>query len=187
MLLLTFTVGADQYAIDVARVVEIVPRIELRKIPHAPAFVAGLLGYRGKVVPVIDLCTLLDVGPCQDCLGTRIILVNDSPDDHSRCSQGREGSRGDTGEARAQPKPELNLLGLVAEHVSDLTDARREHLLPAPVRLPQTPYLGPIVHTDQGIVQLIVVEKIRDASLQSSDFGQNTVSEPKSESLLLTE
>jgi chemotaxis-related protein WspB len=186
VLLLTFTVGADQYAIDVARVVEIVPRIELRKIPHAPAFVAGLLGYRGKVVPVIDLGTLLDVGRCQDCLGTRIILVNDSPDDHGHCGQGREGSHGETREARVQPKPELNLLGLVAEHVSDLTDARSEHLLPAAIRLPQTPYLGSIVHTDRGIVQLIMVEKIRGASLQSSDLGQNTVSEPKSESSLLT-
>ena len=90
MLLLTFTAGANRYAVDVARVVEVVPRVELRKIPHAPAFLAGLLGYRGKVVPVIDLGLLLDVAPCRDCLSTRIILVNDSPDDHNRRNQNRD-------------------------------------------------------------------------------------------------
>ena len=91
MLLLTFTAGANRYAVDVTRVVELVPRVELQLIPHAPAFLAGLLGYRGKVVPVIDLGLLLDVAPCRDCLSTRIILVNDSPGDHNRWNQDREG------------------------------------------------------------------------------------------------
>ena len=97
MLLLTFTAGANRYAVDVTRVVELVPRVELRQIPHAPAFLAGLLGYRGKVVPVIDLGLLLDVGPCRDCLSTRIILVNDSPDDQNRRNQDRDDSREETG------------------------------------------------------------------------------------------
>ena len=66
------------------------------------------------------------------------------------------------GRARSQI---ANLLGLVAEHVSDLTYARPSRSSPAPVRLPQTPYLDAIVQTDQGIVQLIVVEKVREASL----------------------
>ena len=92
MLLLTFTAGTNRYAIDVTRVVEVVPRVELRKIPHAPAFLAGLLGYRGEVVPVIDLGLLLDAAPCRDCLSTRIILVNDSPGDHNRRNQNRDDS-----------------------------------------------------------------------------------------------
>ena len=65
MLLLTFTAGANRYAVDVARVVELVPRVELRSVPHAPPFLAGLLGYRGKVVPVIDLGLLLGALPCR--------------------------------------------------------------------------------------------------------------------------
>src|ERR1700678_1819183 len=84
MLLLTFTVGPNRYAIDVARIVELVPRVDRRSVPHAPAFLAGLLGYRGNVVPVIDLCLLLDAAPCRDCLSTRIILVRDALDDHNQ-------------------------------------------------------------------------------------------------------
>jgi chemotaxis-related protein WspB len=182
MLLLTLTAGANRYAVDVTKVVELIPRVELWLIPHAPAFLAGLLDYRGKVVPVIDLGQLLDVGTCRDCLSTRIILVNDSPGDHNRWNQDREGSGEETREARANRKLAPDLLGLIAEHVSDLTYVRPEQIIPAPVRLPQTPYLGPIAQTDQGIVQLIVVEKVREASLQSFDFGEGkalgSISEP---------
>jgi chemotaxis-related protein WspB len=174
MLLLTFTAGANRYAVDVARVVEVVPRVELRSIPHAPEFLAGLLGYRGKMVLVIELGLLLDVGPCRDCLSTRIILVNDSPGDQNRRTQDQKGSIEETREARTNLKLAPNLLGLVAEQVSDLTYVRPEQIIPAPVRLAQTPYLGPIVQTDQGIVQLIMVEKVREASLQSSQLGQDT-------------
>ncbi len=38
--------------------------------------------------------------------------------------------------------------------------------------MPEAPYLGAIVQTDQGIVQLIVVEKVREASLPSSLSGR---------------
>jgi chemotaxis-related protein WspB len=145
MLLLTFTAGANRYAVDVARVVEVVPRVELRPVPHAPAFLAGLLGYRGKVVAVIDLSVLLDAPPCPDRLNTRIILVNAAPD--------------------------LNILGLVAERVSDLITVRPEQVSPPAVQLPQAPYLGAIVQTDEGIVQLIAIETLREATLGAAVIG----------------
>ena len=85
--------------------------------------------------------------------------------------QNRAILREETGEAWANREVAPTLLGLIAEHVSDLTYTRPEQIIPAPVSLPQAPYLGAIVQTDQGIVQLIVVEKVREASLQSSDMG----------------
>jgi chemotaxis-related protein WspB len=182
MLLLTFTAGVNRYAIDVTRVVELVPRVELRKIPHAPASLAGLLGFRGKVVPVIDLSVLLDSTPCRDCLSTRIILVNDTADDHNPLNHGRDDLPEGSAIGRARQERRLSLLGLIAEQVSDLTYTRPEQVVTAPVWLPQTPYLGAIVQTDQGIVQLIVVEKVREASLQAFHSGQDGALESKSES-----
>jgi len=186
MLLLTFTAGANRYAVDVAWVVEVVPNVELRPIPHAPTFLAGLLGYRGKVVPVIDLGLLLNGAPCRDCLSTRIILVNDTPAAHSRSRLDRGGSPEETEGSRAELQHDSNLLGLVAEHVSDLTHARPEQVVSTPVRLPQAPYLDAIVQTDQGIVQLIAVDKLRDASLRLSSLGQGTALNSKSEPWPLT-
>jgi chemotaxis-related protein WspB len=173
MLLLTFTVGANRYAIDVTRVVEVVPRVELRKISHAPAFLAGLLDYRGKIVPVIDLGLLLDTAGSRDCLSTRIILVNDTPVDQNCAGQDRDDAHGETGDVQVAPKRQPDLLGLIAERVSDLTNVRPEQVAPIPVWLPQAPYLGAIVQTDLGLVQLIVGEKVREASLRPSSLGQS--------------
>jgi len=173
MLLLTFTAGPNRYAIDVARVVELVPRVALRSIPHAPVFLAGLLGYRGKIVPVIDLGLLLGAAPCRDRLSTRIILVNDARGDHNRGKQDRDESVQDCGQSPPDREQEPTLLGLVAEEVSDLTHASSEQLLPAPVRSPQAPYLDGIVQTDQGILQLIAVDKVRDVLVQEEDRSRD--------------
>ena len=174
MLLLTFTAGANRYAIDVARVIEIVPRVELRNIPHAPAVLAGLLGYRGKVVLVIDLGLLLGVGACQDCLSTRIILVDDLFDDNNESKVGYDAEAEEITHRPPTRKPATHLLGLVAEHVSDLNHIRPEQIIPASIRLPDAPYLGAIVQTEEGIIQLIAVEQIRETSLRSFHLGQDT-------------
>ncbi len=144
MLILTFTAGGNRYAVDVARIIELVPRVELRAIPHAPGYLAGFLGYRGQVVPVIDLGLLLGSEPCPNRLSTRIILVNDASEDQNQIDGNRVG----------------NLLGLIAEQVSDLTRVRPEQVVPAPVHLPQAPYLETIAQTDQGFVPLISVSKL---------------------------
>ena len=130
MLLLTFTAGANRYAIDVARVVELVPRVELRPVPHAPAFLAGLLGYRGKVVPVIDLGLLLDAAPC------RIASALASSWSTTRPAITIVGSRIETNRSSDTGIPSRtgarsNLLGLIGEQVSDLINVQPEQVMPA--------------------------------------------------------
>jgi chemotaxis-related protein WspB len=175
MLLLTFTAGSKRYAVDVSRVVEVLPKLGLRPIPRAPALLAGLLSYRGKVVPVFDLGLLLDTAPCRNLLSSRMILVNDAPgnqnqgnmnpakpDDHSRPRMGRAPA----------------FLGLLAENVNDLTYIRSEQVMPAPVQLPNAPYLDTIVRTDREIVPLITVQKLRDYLLSSAFSEQGAVLYP---------
>ena len=176
MLLLTLAAGANRYAIDVARVVEVIPKVELRAVPHAPVFVAGLLNYRGEVVPVLDLCLLLGIAASQDRLSTRIILVDDTPGSHNHQNRGDDIVHDEIGYSSSKQKPRPNLLGLVAERVNDLAYVLPEQIIPTPVVLPAAPYLGAIVHTDQGIVQLIAVEQIQTA-LQSSYSGRAVVSD----------
>ena len=52
MLLLLLRLGTDRYALDARQVVEVIPVIKLKRIPPAPAYVAGMFNYRGKPVPV---------------------------------------------------------------------------------------------------------------------------------------
>ncbi len=157
MLLLTFTVSDEPYGVDVADVIEVVPRVELRAVPHAPGFVAGLLSYRGKVVPVVDLGLLLGSSPSANRLSTRIILVKMSG----------------AGQNRGEEHPQL--AGLIAEHVIDLTTIDPAQVERAPVQLPRAPYLATVARLDQGFVPMIAVDRL--ASIIRPDLS-NEVSSP---------
>ncbi len=177
MLLLTFTAGSKPYAVDVSRVVEVLPKLELRIIPHAPALLAGLLNYRGKVVPVIDLGLLLGTAPSRNLLSSRMILVNDAPGIQNR---GDVDPAQPSDHSRTAPGRAPAFLGLLAENVSDLTYIRPEQLIPAPVQLLNAPYLDAIVRTDHEIVPLITVEKVRDYLLSGAFSKQGAVLHPQS-------
>ena len=79
-----------------------------------------------------------------------------------------------SGRARWAARPDVSadrdLLGLIAERVSDLITVRPDQLKPAAVQVRQAPYLGTIIQTDEGIMQLIVVEKVWDAMIQGATF-----------------
>jgi chemotaxis-related protein WspB len=136
MLLLTFQADESLYAVDVTRVVEVVPRVNLRRQPHAPVFLAGVFDYRGIIVPVIDLGTLLGSAPCRSLMSTRIVLVDSRPAE------------------RASIGPRPWLLGIIAERVSDVVAVKPEGVISAAMQLPTAPYLGSIVELDHEMAQL---------------------------------
>jgi chemotaxis-related protein WspB len=180
MLLLTFRAAENLYAIDVTRVVEVVPRINLRRLPHAPSFLAGVFDYRGTVVPVIDLGVLLGSESCRDRLSTRTILVNSHPAAVSQPEQLVDAAEIDqevtaaTGAIPPAVQPREHgrwLLGLIAEQVSDVSSIMPEQVISLPIQLPQTPYLGAIVQIDHEMVQLIAVDKVLEDTLRRSFFG----------------
>lgn len=146
MLLLTFRVADDLYAVAAERVVEVVPRIDLRPIPHAPASLAGLFNYRGKAIPVIDLGILLGSSACLERLHTRIILA-------------------------AEPDCRDRVVGLIAENVSDVMMVRDDQVALPAMNLAEAPYLGAVVRTDDGLIQLLSVEKVLPKSLHDALFG----------------
>src|SRR5512137_329391 len=76
MLFILFRLGNERYALEAGRVIEVIPRVPLRPQPGTPDFVAGLLNFRGRVVPVLDLGTLTLGIPCTAQLSTRIILID---------------------------------------------------------------------------------------------------------------
>ena len=76
MLLVLFQLQDDAYAIDSAKVIEVIPFLMTQKIPMTPKFITGMVNYRGNPVPVIDLGLLLNEKPCRQQLSTRIILIS---------------------------------------------------------------------------------------------------------------
>ena len=147
-MVLTFRVADNAYAVDARRIVEVVPRVELRSIPHAPDYFVGLFHYRGSIAPVVDMGLLMGAAACRDSLSTRIILV-DAP--------GRDGTR--------------MLLGLLAEHVDDLKRVADDGQIFPAMQLEGAPYLGPILRAEDILVQLIAVERILPESMRGALLG----------------
>jgi len=51
---LSFSIYNDLYAIDINKVLEVLEKQELTRIPNAPAVIQGLLNFRGNIVPVYE-------------------------------------------------------------------------------------------------------------------------------------
>jgi purine-binding chemotaxis protein CheW len=52
---LTFQAGDETLAIEVLDVKEIIEIEAITRVPMMPAFIAGIINLRGRVVPVVDL------------------------------------------------------------------------------------------------------------------------------------
>ena len=148
MLLLMFRTGKVQYAIDTKRVVEVVPRVDFRALPHSPAYLQGLLGYRGQVVPVIDFSVLVGNLPCPDLLSSRVILT-----------------------AFTSQNGRSRLIGLLAENVSRVHHVELDQVISPAMNLEEAPYLGGVLNRGDGWVQLVVADKLLSVRMQAALFG----------------
>lgn len=53
--LVTFEVGAEEFAVEILAVQEINRMMPLTRVPQSPADVEGVINLRGKIIPVLDL------------------------------------------------------------------------------------------------------------------------------------
>jgi purine-binding chemotaxis protein CheW len=52
---LTFSLGAEEYGLEILKVREIIGYIEVTAVPQTPHHVKGVINLRGQVIPVVDL------------------------------------------------------------------------------------------------------------------------------------
>jgi purine-binding chemotaxis protein CheW len=57
----SFQVNDREYAVDIAKVVEIIYFKPATPIPKAPAFIEGVIDLRGAVIPIVDLKKRLEL------------------------------------------------------------------------------------------------------------------------------
>ena len=150
MLLVIFQIGSERYALDSREVVEIVPLARLKGLIHAPEYLAGLLHYRGQIVPVLDLCSMAGAGPARRLLSSRIILV--------RYPSGE-------GESRT--------IGLLAERVTDTIKASEADFSPPGIKIKDSPYLGDVMMDAQGMVQCIRLAELLPAFVREMLFSSD--------------
>jgi purine-binding chemotaxis protein CheW len=72
---ITFKLGDELFAIDVAQVREILEISRVTRVPTAPAYMRGVVNVRGKAIPVVDLRQKFGLPAAGDTLNTRIVVM----------------------------------------------------------------------------------------------------------------
>jgi purine-binding chemotaxis protein CheW len=73
--LVVFTIGNEEFGVDISQVREIVRLIQITYMPKAPAFIEGVVNLRGQIVAIIDLAKRLGIASNPRGEATRIIVA----------------------------------------------------------------------------------------------------------------
>lgn len=138
---LAFTLGQEEYGIDIQKVQELRGYDTVTRIANAPEFVKGVVNLRGIIVPIIDMRIKFNLGtPTYDQF-TVVIILN-------------IGGR---------------IMGMVVDSVSDVITLTHEQLKPAPQMgsVVETDYLLGLGTIEERLLILLDIEKL----MSSEDMG----------------
>src|SRR6266699_2291219 len=105
---LTFKLGDEGFATDVAKVREVLDFTAITKIPRTPDFMTGVINLRGNVVPVVDLRLCFEMSKTEKTVNTCIVVVE------------------------MLVEGEAAVIGALADSVEEVIDLEPEQIQPAP-------------------------------------------------------
>jgi purine-binding chemotaxis protein CheW len=72
---MTFKLGDELFAINVAQVREVLEVSQVTHIPTAPEYMRGVVNVRGKAIPVVDLRLKFGLPKTAETVHTRIVVM----------------------------------------------------------------------------------------------------------------
>jgi purine-binding chemotaxis protein CheW len=138
---LAFTLGSEEYGIDILKVQEIRGYDAVTKIANAPDFIKGVINLRGIIVPIVDMRIKFNLGtPTYDQF-TVVIILNIS---------GR-------------------VVGMVVDSVSDVITLAADQIKPAPEMgsALNTDHLIGLGTIDERMLILVDIDKL----MSSDEMG----------------
>jgi purine-binding chemotaxis protein CheW len=75
LVVLTLELQGEAFAIEAARVREILDLVPITEVPGADRFISGLINVRGRVVPLADLRLKFAMEPRPSTIDTRIVVI----------------------------------------------------------------------------------------------------------------
>jgi len=135
---LTFSLGEEQYGVDILKVKEIRGWETLREMHDVPDYVKGVLDFRGVILPIVDLRIRFGVKNIE-YKPTTVIIVLSSDSDSS-------------------------MMGIVVDAVSDVLSVKQSEMKQAPSLGSKinTDYVLGMVSSDEGMIMLVDSEKLVD-------------------------
>ena len=131
---LTFTLGAEEFGVDILKVQEIRGYDTVTHIPDTPDFVKGVINLRGTIVPVIDMRVKFGLTDVSYNDFTVMIILN-------------VGQR---------------VVGMVVDGVSDVLGLTAQEIRPPPElgRTVDTEFLSGVGALDKRMLILVDIEKL---------------------------
>jgi purine-binding chemotaxis protein CheW len=74
--LVVFTLAGEQYALPIASVIEIIRHTRPRSITTTDPWVRGVIGLRGKIIPIFDLAARVGLPASPDAESDKIVIVD---------------------------------------------------------------------------------------------------------------
>ena len=160
---LAFILDGETYAIEIAKVREVLDIPRITHVPGMPDFMRGVINLRGGVVPVVDLRSKFKLAPTSDSVKTCIIII-ELHIDGSSC-----------------------LIGAVADEVREVMNSEDAHLEPPPRlgnRLKTEFIKGMINRQNEFIIVLDIGKVFSSDELESvvgipAELSLHTVQEPE--------
>jgi len=137
---LSFTLGDEDYGVNILRVQEIRGWEEVREIPNTPDYIKGVLNLRSTVVPIIDLRIRFGLEDYEYKTTTVIIVLSVEREDAT------------------------HLMGVVVDAVSDVLNIEPDNIKTAPsfgAKI-NTKYIKGMVMVDDRMVILLDTDKLLD-------------------------
>ena len=144
-LFLVFYIGNERYALAATDVVEVLPRLPLKPIAHAPSWVAGVFAHRDRMIPVIDISAMTFGTEAVARTSTRLVLV----------------------------KYRGQLLGLLLEQASDTLRCDPADFQPYGIDNCDAPYLGPVRQDEAGLLQWLSIDDLLSPAVYALLFAQD--------------
>jgi purine-binding chemotaxis protein CheW len=138
---LTFKLDEEVFAIDVAKVREVLDLTSITKIPRTPDFMSGVINLRGSVVPVVDLRLCFEMSKTNKTVNTCIVVV----------------------EVLLDGEP--TVIGALADSVEEVIDLEPDQIQPAPrigTHL-RTDFIRGMGRRDTQFIMILDIDKVFSA------------------------
>ena len=74
--LLSFSLGKDNYCVDIKEVNEVIILPNITQVPNTPSFVIGVINLRGDILPIIDICNFLNTTSNEEVDNQKALIVD---------------------------------------------------------------------------------------------------------------
>jgi purine-binding chemotaxis protein CheW len=142
---LTFSLGDDEYGLEILQVQEFVGLMPLKRAPNTPSFIRGIMNLRGDDIAVMELRARFHLDSREDTESTSIIVIHGTWKDQKAT------------------------LGLLVDEVSEVTEITEEEIEPPPSdkSLVRDSFLIASAKIDDKVILLLDIDKI----LQNSNLS----------------